>query len=241
MSRVAATGFGLCVFLATGTAWAQHGHHCDPATAVADPVLSVGDFNGDGKVSAHDLALLGAQLDTGEYLAFFDRNADYVLDGHDAAATAQEMGGLSTVLDRQLVDLFWSTEMYRDADNALAAGFRPFTQSLMGHGAHFARMPFWVTPTGLDPTYVNNLDSVLHVDDPEGLNYDENGELVAVFYYHGIDIRRWVLDPSAQATLVQQSIALTAENMLTGGAHTSTSRIFRASSSPTIQKSEAAP
>jgi hypothetical protein len=64
-------------------------------------------------------------------------------------------------------------------------------------------------------SYPNNLDTVLHVNDPEGLNYDENGELVAVFYYHGIDVKQWVFAPST--TLVQQSIQLTAANMLSNG------------------------
>jgi hypothetical protein len=193
----------------------MHGH-C-PEDAVAQPILSVADFDGDGTVDTDDVTLISHQVGGDEYIAFFDRNADGQLDGRDVSDTARNRGAASTPLDRQLAALFWATEMYRDKNNAIAAGFRPFTQPLMGHGQHYARMPFRVTATGLDPTYVNNLDTVLHVEDPEGINYDENGNLVAVFYYHGVDIKRWVLDPSSRAALTQQSIALTMENMVTNG------------------------
>jgi hypothetical protein len=158
MHRLVSSSFGIVVLILSlsTSAWAQHEHSCEP-DATPRPILSVGDFDGDGFVTHADVSLVGDQVDSGEYVAFYDLDADGDLDGQDVSAAARAMaqGKASTVLDRQLAELFWATEMYRDKNAALAAGFRPFTQPLMGHGQHYARMPFWVTPTGLDPSYLS--------------------------------------------------------------------------------------
>lgn len=180
------------IFLIPDVASAQHGGTCEGP----QPLLSVGDFDGDGVVTNADKALLN-DAKKGEYVAFFDLNADGKLSGQDVALVAKNKGATSTVLDRQLAELFWATEMYRDKDNAIAAGYRPFTQQLQGHGQHYARLPFKIDPTtgGLDANYENVLDGTLEIDTPEGLNYDPDGKLVAVFYYQGIDILSWVFTP----------------------------------------------
>lgn len=176
----------------SGAAQAQHPHTCDASGGVS-PVLSVPDFDGDGTVTPQDVALIGQQVDTGEYVAFFDLNVDGVLDGQDVAATAQARGEASSTLEQQLAELYWGTEKYRDIENAYADGYRPFTQILHGHGQHMTRLPILVTPTGLDPDYQNSQDGILEIAKPEGLNYDENGNLIAVYYYHGIDVKELVL------------------------------------------------
>lgn len=164
-----------------------HGGHC-PDDAVAQPSLSVGDFDGSGRVSLWDIVMYAHQRHEG-YEAIYDRNADGRLDRWDILEVIFDCGAESTEFDRQLVELFHRYKKYRDIDAAIADGFRPFTQELAGHGFHYARMPFLVRPDGtMDPDYENILDETVDPLEPEGLNYDENGNLVAVFHYHGINV-----------------------------------------------------
>lgn len=204
----------------SGSARAQHPTDCEEHEL--RPVLSVGDFDGDGVVGAPDVRLIARHLRERAYVAFFDLNADGSLDGRDVAQTARAMGDSSSFLDRQLASLFWATERYRDMQVAIAAGYRPFTQILHGHGVHLATLPIWPGPGGLDPTHENRLDDHLEVAAPEGLNYDENGELIAVFFYHGIDVKDWVLanlvgDQAAVNALFNQSVHLSSVSAATGG------------------------
>lgn len=155
---------------------AQHGHgdFCDPDTAVAKPILSVGDFNGNGIVEGRDILLVSRRARSGEYIAFFDRNADYTVDRKDVAITAREIGSPSTFMDQQLAAAFWGTVRYRDQNAAIADGYIPFTQTLYGHGQHWAQHPA-----------NGNLDYHFKPGNPEGLNYDESGNLWGIFYYVG--------------------------------------------------------
>lgn len=166
----------LCVCAALNhAALAQaHGDFCDLETAVPKPILNVSDFNGDGTVTSEDVRLVSRQARSGEYIAFYDRNADYVVDLTDVMATLRELHTHSTLLDQQLAAVFWETERYRDQATAIAEGYIPFTQSFFGHGSHWARHPENGT-----------LDYHFEASNPEGLNYDSKGNLWAVFYYFG--------------------------------------------------------
>jgi hypothetical protein len=211
---------GLVRFLSP--VWAQHPTDCEEGPLQS--ILSVGDFDGDGVVSRSDIKLISHQSGSGEYIAFFDLNADGVINGGDVSQTARAMGEGSTLLDRQLAELYWATEKYRDMGNAIAAGYRPFTQTLHGHGIHLAKLPFLATPSGLDPDYENVLDGHLNIAEPEGLNYDENGNLVAVFYFHGIDVRQWVFANSADEeavveVLFQKSVEIAVQSAVSGGVY----------------------
>jgi hypothetical protein len=164
------------LLVSTGDAEAQHGHHCDEATAVASPVLSVGDFDGSGRVGIHDLILVIRQRYRHDYVAFYDRNADYKLNGWDIVHTAFELGDSSTMMDQQIASVYWGTVAFRDQDTAIAAGFMPFTPAFAGHGRHYAQHPDG-----------GALDYDFEASNPEGLNYDADGNLWAVFYYAGAD------------------------------------------------------
>jgi hypothetical protein len=155
-------------------AQAQHGHHCDPETAVAEPILSVSDFDGDGEVGWNDLKLVIKQVARRDYIAFYDRNADYRLNGRDILATIRDWGAASSTMDQQLAAAFWGSVAFRDQQAAIDAGFIPFTQAFAGHGQHWAVH----ADTGL-------LDYNFDASAPEGLNYDLDGNLWAVFYYVG--------------------------------------------------------
>lgn len=212
----------LCTCLASlsGEASAQHPAHCEEENL--QPILSNGDFDGDGTVTNFDVRLISNHVESGEYAAFFDLNADRILDGQDVSLTARGIGDSSTLLDQQFTAVFWSTERYRDVNNAIADGYRPFTPILEGHGMHYAKLPFLATPSGLDPDYENILDGHANVHEPEGLNYDENGNLVAVFYYHGIDVKNWVFanqrgDETTIQALFHQSVHMSALSAASGG------------------------
>lgn len=218
------------VSLLSGTTAAQHHGMC---AGEVKPILSVGDIDGDGSVTHADVNMLSAQVDSGEYIAFFDLNADSVLDGKDVSAAAKAMGASSTVLDQQLAELFWATESFRDQQTAIASGFRPFTQQMAGHGGHFVRLPlrFEMGANGvqLDQDWENTSDTNLDLSEPEGLNFDENGELAAVFFYHGTNIRDWVLVNAAEAqqptpqgqaaiaAMAQESLNESMQSAMSGG------------------------
>lgn len=157
----------------SGGAFAQddHGHagFCAPETK-AVPVLSTGDFDGDGTVTRKDVRLLRRQVGTGGYIALFDRNADHVIDRKDIAITTAEAGAASTELDRQLAAAYQGTKAYRN----VRAGFVPWTPSFHGHGAHWVQRP-----------EKGALGYAFAAGAPEGLNYDAKGRLWAVFYYSG--------------------------------------------------------
>jgi hypothetical protein len=183
---------GGALLLTPLTARAQHGHghSCDPETAVAEPILSVSDFDGDGIVGESDVHLVAAQVQSGDYIAFYDRNADYQLDGRDIAATARDKdaGAASTAMDQQLAAAFWGSVAYRNRDDAIADSFIPFTPAFFGHGEHWAVH----ADTGL-------LDYRFDAGTPQGLNYDTDGNLWAVFYYFGANPNTGNFNPLAQA------------------------------------------
>lgn len=171
--HITATAVTLCATL--GSAFAQHGHleFCAPGSKPA-PVLSKSDFDGDGTVTRKDIGLLAEQIRAGQYIAFFDRNADHVLDQKDTAIARAETGTASTALDRELAAAYHGTKAYRTLQGAIADGFVPWTESVFGHGSHWVQRPERGT-----------LDYTFKPGAPEGLNYDASGRLWAVFYYSG--------------------------------------------------------
>lgn len=95
----------------------------------------------DGIVGGGDIFLISRQVRKGDYIAFFDRNADYRLDQRDVVITAREVRSPSTFADQQLAAAFWDTVRYRDQDAAIADGYIPFTQTFYGHGQHWLQHP----------------------------------------------------------------------------------------------------
>ncbi|MDQ1816562.1 hypothetical protein RBA41_25000 [Massilia sp. CCM 9210] len=162
---------------ASGSALAQDDHaqsgFCAPTTK-ATPVLSTSDFDGDRTVTRNDLRMLRQQVRSGQYVAFFDRNADHVLDSKDIAIAVAETGSLSTELDRQLAAAYRATKAYRNIRAAIHDGFVPWTPSFHGHGTHWVQRP-----------EKGALGYAFDPGAPEGLNYDARGRLWAVFYYSG--------------------------------------------------------
>jgi hypothetical protein len=131
-------------------------------------VLSVGDFNGDTIVDGADLKELADRIARRDNVAFFDMNGDHAVDTKDMVLVARQVGARSTPVDQELAAVFRATERYRDIGNAIADGFVPVTGSAIGHGVHWARN--------------QELDARFELTRPEGLNYSEDGKLLAAFY-----------------------------------------------------------
>lgn len=141
---------------------------------VAEAVMQTGDFDGDGVVTPADLDMLNAYKDDGDYAAYFDMNADGRLTGRDVSIVARNMGDAGSARDAQMAQMWAGTEKYRNILVAIGDGFAPLTPDLQGHGIHFARLDLvfgWTDRGGFN------------AGEPEGLNYSESGELLAVFYY----------------------------------------------------------
>ena len=73
------------------------------------PLISIPDFNGDGAVNAMDQALLQGVIDSGQYNALFDLNADGDdVDADDMSlfTTKMELSLTPTTYERQIIKLF---------------------------------------------------------------------------------------------------------------------------------------
>ncbi|EAZ94024.1 hypothetical protein CY0110_19552 [Crocosphaera chwakensis CCY0110] len=96
-----------------------------------------------------------------------DSNALNVINYYEAL-----QGDLSTEAETIITETFSNLSDYMGSDgvdNAIAAGFRPFTPIFKGHGVHYVKP-------------LNILDPAVATD-PLGLNFDEHGNLVAAFYF----------------------------------------------------------
>jgi hypothetical protein len=184
-------------------------HLCRP-TDRPQPLLSAADFDASGYVDEEDFKLLKEKLKDSSYEAIMDRDADSDLDHHDLMLAEREYGKASTPLDRELVTLYQATVRYRDVKQAIADGFRPLTQTLKGHGIHYGRLPIRFTPEGkLDPNYQNVIDKKIDQREPEGLNYDENGNLIAIFHLQSIDAKNWILTQDKKP-LIEEAMSFAA-------------------------------
>ena len=145
----------------------------DKCIAGAKPLLSVADFNADGIVNNLDLILIAGVIKNDQYIAYFDRNADGHVDAVDFNITNQEMGRNSTQLDREIAEVYWATTPYRHLGQAALDGYVPFTPVVVGHGQH------WLQPiTFIQSAFPNEPQR----SNPEGLNYDASGNLLAVYW-----------------------------------------------------------
>jgi hypothetical protein len=112
----------------------------DADETAATPILSVADYDGDGWVTGHDLILIRRAIRGGEYIAFYDKDANGVLDHRDRQLSALDYGKRSTVVDREMARLYVKFGWLQNktaADAAALYGFRPIVASLAGHGEHW--------------------------------------------------------------------------------------------------------
>lgn len=138
----------------------------------ARPLLSVADFDGNGRVDGRDIAQLARAIGGRQYYAFYDRNADGVLDQLDLRAATRDIHRESTAFDRELAAAFARFRQFQTVSGpaALAGlGFMPGTQSFRGHGVH------WLSFAGAASTQgLKHADKTL----AEGLNVPADGSRV---------------------------------------------------------------
>jgi hypothetical protein len=145
-----------------------------------EPILSVADYDGNGRVSRHDLLLIRQAIDKGQYVAFYDKDANGVLDNQDYRESRLDLGRRSTQLDREMAVLFvkfgWlQNKTATDAEDLY--GFLPMVASLSGHGEH------WMNDAGVQSVGVSGTPTF---DMVQGLNIPKDGsEIRGLFWGEG--------------------------------------------------------
>ena len=154
------------------------GHEEMPYRATS--ILSVPDFNGDGSVDNADLRDIISRYEAVEgndlYHPLYDLNANGEIDREDIEEVIHAWGEDVPLLDQQIAQATQATVQYYGSggqEQAIADGYIPLTQELQGHGIHYYNPAL--------ESEVGNLEE-LDIERPLGLNYDNEGNLQAVFY-----------------------------------------------------------
>ena len=144
------------------------------------PIISVADFDGSGQVDIADILDIVSRHNSIEgedlYHPLYDLNTDGKINGRDIALAVQDFGTDVPLVDRQIAGATQATMKYYGAggqEQAIADGYLPFTQEVKGHGIHYFNFAL-ASQIGESPN--------LNPNTPIGLNYDAEGNLVAVFY-----------------------------------------------------------
>lgn len=157
----------------------EHSHHGETAHSLT-PILSVADFDGSGDVDFRDIFDLISRYDSvdGEdkYHPLYDLNTNGKIDFQDIIEAVKDYGEDVPLVDQQIALATQATMKYYGSDgleNAIADGYIPFTQEAKGHGIHY-----------YNPALANEIanSEELDIERPVGLNYDLEGNLIAVFY-----------------------------------------------------------
>ncbi|WP_036478382.1 dockerin type I domain-containing protein [Myxosarcina sp. GI1] len=158
----------------------NHNHNHTETSKSAAPLLTVPDFNGDGNVDNADIRDIIARYEAVEgdelYHPLYDTNINGEIDSYDIENVIHALGENVPLIDQQIAQATQATMKYYGADgleNAIANGYIPFTQEVEGHGIHYFN-------ASLAIEIANSKES--DIKRPVGLNYDFDGNLLAVFY-----------------------------------------------------------
>ncbi len=110
------------------------------------------------------------------YHPLYDLNTNGEIDVEDIVSAVKDYGEDVPLVDQQIALATQATMKYYGSDgveNAIADGYIPFTQEFQGHGIHY-----------YNPALANEISNATELDleRPVGLNYDVEGNLIAVFY-----------------------------------------------------------
>ncbi|WP_179228580.1 hypothetical protein [Leptolyngbya ohadii] len=158
------------------------GHDSGSSTSRSSvaPLLRVADFDGNGKVNRADINKLSAHLFSSEgnrkYHPLYDLNADHKINQRDLLRATSDLGATVPLLDQQIARATQATMRYygpRGLKRAIADGYLPITQEAKGHGIHYVNL-----------TLSNQISNQkqLDIERPVGLNFNDEGNLAAVFY-----------------------------------------------------------
>ena len=143
-------------------------------------IISIPDFDGNGEVDSADVEDLSSRIDSFEgdelYHPLYDVDANGTINEDDLTIVNETIGHEVPLIDQQIAQATQATVKYYGSDGleqAIADGYVPMTSELAGHGIHYFN-PVLAEEIG------NNTE--LDIERPIGLNYDAEGNLVAVFY-----------------------------------------------------------
>lgn len=162
-------------FPLTGFSSSEQAQCGDPA----QPLLSVADFNGDGKVNRKDMHMLRDAIHEHKYFAIYDRNADGKLNHDDKHLVNNDMHKMSSDTDQRLAKMYQRFKHFQNtsAVDAQAMNFSPFGSVLAFHGQHWLNSAGQLAVGGLreaDPFIA------------EGINVTADGsEVMALFWGDG--------------------------------------------------------
>ncbi len=157
-------------------------HHDNTPNSITK-LLTVADFNGDGEVDRNDIDDIISRYNSTKgddlYHPLYDRDADGDIDVDDIIEAVGTLGSDVPLIDQQIAQVTQATMQYYGSngqDQALADGYIPFTQEVKGHGIHY-----------YNPTLASEIGNLEELDlmnlkRPVGLNYDAQGNLIALFY-----------------------------------------------------------
>lgn len=157
----------------------EHSDNENPHDSLS-PILSVADFDGNGNVDLDDILDIISRYNSvdgeDDYHPLYDLNTDGKIDIKDLIHTIGDYGEEVPLQDRQIAQATQATMKYYGSggqEQAIADGYIPFTQEVMGHGIHY-----------YNPVLASEISNSeeLDIERPVGLNYDTEGNLVAVFY-----------------------------------------------------------
>ena len=158
----------------------RHHDNSPESSGSVTPLLRVADFDGNGKVNRKDIKALKAHLFSAkgddDYHPLYDLNADNKINLRDLVRATADLGTAVPLLDQQIARATQATMRYygpQGLKHAIADGYLPFTQELKGHGIHYINLNL--------AREIGN-QKQLDIEQPVGLNYDDEGKLVAVFY-----------------------------------------------------------
>ena len=104
------------------------------------PLLSVSDFNGDGKVTSLDMDMMILALREGTYYSIYDRNADAKLGIADLYAAKRDMGKISHKTDQQLAKMYQRFKHIQTLNGhhaIMAMNYQPLGGAFAMHGQHW--------------------------------------------------------------------------------------------------------
>ena len=152
----------------------ENGHHG------ATSILGVPDFNGDGNVDNADVRDIIARYEAVDgddlYHPLYDTNANGEIDNYDIENVIHALGEDVPLLDQHIAQATQATMQYYGSgglEQAIADGYVPTTQEAMGHGFHYANFDIFTETKHLEQTDITR---------PVGLNFDNEGNLIAVYY-----------------------------------------------------------
>ncbi len=140
-------------------------------------ILTTADVDGSGTVDKSDVKLMKKVLKRKKYVAFYDLNADGKFNKKDVEMAKQDLGNVSTPLDRDMAKLFHQVKQFGVVDTTIelkAMGQLKFADSLAGHGQH------WINLKGRDAAVGRGLSEFYR---PEGTNVPEKGDQVAGLFW----------------------------------------------------------